>query len=63
MNDSHPATAPLIILVDDAQQTRTIIFEFRTNPDDPASPRVWMYITASKDSGEITSSLRRHPPV
>lgn len=63
MNDSQPAHAPLIVLVDDARQTRTLVFEIRTNPNEPTSTRVWLYITASKLTGEITSAIRHEPPV
>lgn len=62
MSDTAPADSPLIIVTDDAEHTRQIAFEVKMNEHDLQSPRVWMYITASKETGEITCAVRKHGP-
>lgn len=62
MNDTTPAASPLIILTNDAEHTRRIAFEVKMDEHDPRSPRVWLYITASKETGEITCAVRKRGP-
>lgn len=61
MRDTTPAASPLII-TDRSDHTRCIMFEVRLDETDPNSPRVWMYITASKETGEITCAVRKYGP-
>lgn len=62
MSDTSPATSALIAITDESNQTRLVVFEVRLDETDPNSPRVWMYITASKLTGEIICAARKVPP-